>query len=399
MTTTQELGLVEEITVGSRGGYDTRSHMEHAAQQAKDRNYQDIFIADIDAHHYERESWADIVKYIEDPVLRHQATNRDRQGRPLELFSGATVNQDLAGRILRYPRRYMEKTPEEEHREIVLVRRMMEAIGIDVQIVLPTPMLVLGLHPDPWLEVQLSWAYTRWMTEEILPHEPRMKTMIYLPFNDPEACLRAIEKFSDCPGVAGYMVTSPRFAPVHHNSYMPVYDAIQERNMPIAFHGGFNRMERLFEGMNRFLSVHSLGFVLSNMVHLTNLIVNGIPERFPELKIVMIESGLAWLPFMMQRLDNNYSMRSSEAPLLTKKPSEYMQSNFYYSTQPIENGNLEALELTMKMIKADTQLMFSSDYPHWDFNLPSTIYDLPFLKHEQKLAILGGNAKRVFKFE
>jgi uncharacterized protein len=237
------------------------------------------------------------------------------------------------------------------------------------------------------------------MTEEILPQEPRMKTMVYLPFNEPAACLRAIEEFSDKTGVAGFMVTSPRFAPVHHNDYMPIYDAIQERGMPLAFHGGFNRMERLFEGMNRFLSVHSLGFVISNMVHLTNLIVNGIPERFPELKIVMIESGLAWLPFMMQRLDNNYSMRSSEAPLLKEKPSDYMRRNFFYSTQPIENGNLEALELTMKMIKADTQLMFSSDYPHWDFNLPSTIYDLPFLSHDQKLAILGGNAQRVFQFD
>ena len=49
----------------------------------------------------------------------------------------------------------------------------------------------------------------------------------------------------------------------------------------------------------------------------------------------------------------------------------------YYTTQPIENDDLELLEMTMKMINAETQLLFSSDYPHWDFNLPSTIYDLP----------------------
>jgi predicted TIM-barrel fold metal-dependent hydrolase len=61
--------------------------------------------------------------------------------------------------------------------------------------------------------------------------------------------------------------------------------------------------------------------------------------------------------------------------------------------------NLDALELTFRMLKADTQLLYSSDYPHWDMDLPSTIYDLPFLNEEQKRNILGGNAQRLFKFD
>jgi hypothetical protein len=68
--------------------------------------------------------------------------------------------------------------------------------------------------------------------------------------------------------------------------------------------------------MNRFLSVHALGFILYNMVHLTNMVINGIPDLFPKLKVIWIENGLAWIPFLMQRLDNEYLMRTSEAPLL-----------------------------------------------------------------------------------
>jgi hypothetical protein len=72
----------------------------------------------------------------------------------------------------------------------------------------------------------------------------------------------------------------------------------------------------------------------------------------------------------------------------------------YYSTQPMEMyQNREALELTFKMINAETQLMYASDYPHWDMDLPSTIYDLPFLNEQAKRNILGGNAKRVFNLE
>ena len=78
----------------------------------------------------------------------------------------------------------------------------------------------------------------------------------------------------------------------------------------------------------------------------------------------MIESGLAWIPFLMQRLDNEWMMRSSEVPLLKRRPSDYMRE-MYYSTQPMEMvHNREALELTFKMINAETQLLYASDYPH-----------------------------------
>jgi predicted TIM-barrel fold metal-dependent hydrolase len=88
-------------------------------------------------------------------------------------------------------------------------------------------------------------------------------------------------------------------------------------------------------------------------------------------------------------------LRSSECPLLKKKPSEYMR-DMYYSTQPIEIQDLDTLECTFRMIKAETQLLYSSDYPHWDFDLPSAIYDLPFLSEKAKHNILGGSAARIF---
>jgi len=385
---------VRAINVGDRSGYNTTKHLAHAAQQARERNLSEVLIVDADAHHYESESWGDIVKYIEDPVLRHRA---ERGGKPM--LSRGSGNQSGSGRIVRYPRRRLEETPEDVPRDVALVRREMEAIGIDYQVVFPTPMLSLGMHPDAYMESQLSWAYSRWMTEEILPHDTRIKTMIYLPFNDPEQALRTVEHFADKPGVAGFMVTSARYKPVHDNVYMPIYRALEERGLPLGFHAVYHAPERMFEGMNRFLSVHALGFIFYNMVHLTNLVINGIPERFPGLKVLWIESGLAWVPFMMQRLDNEYLMRTSEAPLLKKKPSEYMRENFYYTTQPMEYDNLEALQMTMKMINAETQLLFASDFPHWDFNLPSTVYDLPFLSEHAKRRILGENAKDLFRLD
>ena len=171
--------------------------------------------------------------------------------------------------------------------------------------------------------------------------------------------------------------------------------------MPLSFHGGpyWGASEGFLRQVNRFLSAHALSFPLSNMVHLANWVMNGLPEKFPKLKVIWIESGVAWMAFMTQRFDNEYLMRSSEAPALKRLPSEYMKA-MYYTTQPMEMvENRKALELTFEMIKAETQLLYSSDYPHWDMDLPSTIYDLPFLSEQAKRNILGGNALRLFNLQ
>jgi hypothetical protein len=69
----------------------------------------------------------------------------------------------------------------------------------------------------------------------------------------------------------------------------------------------------------------------------------------------------------------------------------------YFTSQPMEMvDNRKALEVTFEMINAETQLLYSSDYPHWDMDLPSVIYDLPFLTEQAKRNILGGNAQRLF---
>lgn len=112
--------------------------------------------------------------------------------------------------------------------------------------------------------------------------------------------------------------------------------------------------------------------------------------------MIWIEGGLAWIPFLMQRLDHEYMLRSSEYPLLKKKPSDYMRE-MYYASQPMEAESMRALECTLEMINAETQLLYASDYPHWDFELPCRIWDLPFLSEKAKHNILGGSAARLFK--
>jgi hypothetical protein len=233
------------------------------------------------------------------------------------------------------------------------------------------------------------------MVERVLPAEPRLMGLLYLPFNTPEACPGIVEEFAGRPGVAGFTVTSTRYRPVHHNSYMRLYAMMEERNLPLAFHAGFNWGDGSLAQCNRFLSMHALSFVHCNLVHMTNWVINGLPERFPKLKVLWIESGLAWIPYLMQRLDSEYMMRSSEAPLLKRRPSEYIREMFF-SSQPLEKHHMKLVEGTFEAINAETQLLYASDWPHWDFDGPSTIWDMPFLSEKAKKNILGQNARRLF---
>lgn len=380
--------------------FDTTKLLSAARRQAVQRKYNRFPIIDVDAHHYELESLSEILDYFDDPVLQQLARSMTQVGqRGAGILGGNVGYQDMGGRVMRYPLRKSEKAEGAEHRDVILTRRWMEAMGVDMAVMFPTPMLSLGMHPQTEIEVQMARGYNRWLVERVLPQDKRLVSMIYLPFNDPQASYEMVREFAGKPGVVGFTVTSVRHRPVYHNDYMKTYAAIQDSGLPLAFHAGFSWGESSMAMFNRFISVHALGFVLYNLVHMTNWVINGLPEKFPKLKVIWIESGLAWLPFLMQRLDHEYMMRSSEAPALKKLPSEYMQDMFYTS-QPMEKPrNLKILQMTFEMIKADTQLLYSSDYPHWDFDLPSVIYDLPFLTEEAKQAILGGNALRLFGLE
>ena len=313
--------------------FDTARLLANAREQAAKRRYEDFMIVDVDAHHYETSSYTEITEFIEDPVFRNEART---QGWGRTGVAQPEANyQNMGGRITRIFQRGREKVPSAPHRDITLTKRWMDAMGIDVICLFPTPMLTLGMHPGPDAEVQLARAYNRWLAEKVLAEEPRIRSMLYLPFNHPEGCLKMVEDFADKKGVIGFMVTSPRHRGVFDNCYMKLYAMLEERGLPLAFHGGFSWAEQNFNLANRFIVVHALGFTFFNMLHLSNWVMNALPERFPKLKVIWIESGLAWAPFLMQRLDNEYMMRTSEAPGLKKKPSDYMRDMFF-TTQPME---------------------------------------------------------------
>jgi predicted TIM-barrel fold metal-dependent hydrolase len=249
----------------------------------------------------------------------------------------------------------------------------------------------------PYAEGQVAFAYNRWFSERVASAEPRIAFAPLLPMRTPAVCEQIVQEMSGRPGVVAFSVSSLRYDRVYDNEYARLYAMLAERELPLIFRASpsWEWSDRWSRTMNRFLTIDALTTPYSNAVHLANWIVSGMPERFPALTTVWLRSGLASILFLAQRLDSLFPKRTSEAPALRCRPSEYLRE-MYFGSQPLEREHPAALELAFDLIDAENQLIYASAFPDWNFDPPSTVLNLPFLSDNGRRNILGLTARKLF---
>jgi predicted TIM-barrel fold metal-dependent hydrolase len=378
-------------------------YLDNAEREMRQRGLFDIPVVDCDSHCYETACLPEIVAYVENPNVRRMFEFNSPVIIEPGLISGNMGDRTVGGRVHAggavagskevYP---TDIDTQGMHRVAATTIRSMDALAIDYSIVFPTPMLNLGLNPDLKVRDELTWAFNRWLIEDVISSDKRLMSMPLLPIHDPDQCLRNIEAWADKPGVVGFMITCLQYEPLHRNPYMKVFSALNDVGKPVAFHSAPNWRERPFAVLDSFLGVHALGFPFYAMIQLTNVVLTGMPERFPNLDWIFMEAGQAWVPFCIARLDNEYKQRAAEAPLLTKLPSDYIRE-MYFTTQPFESHDRGRDTKAMTdIMDGGKTLLYASDYPHQDFDTPAMIWDEPGFTEDEKKAILGGTALKLF---
>jgi predicted TIM-barrel fold metal-dependent hydrolase len=105
----------------------------------------------------------------------------------------------------------------------------------------------------------------------------------------------------------------------------------------------------------------------------TSMVCEGVFAKFPDLKFIITEGGVAWLPHIMWRMDRLWQATQDELPWLKKAPSEYIRDNVRITTQPLEEPpNPKDLGRLLDTVRGEDMLLYASDYPHWDFDNPDT---------------------------
>src|SRR5262245_63885629 len=183
----RDIKELPEITIKT----DTRDILAHATMQAE--GFEDYFLVDIDAHVTETQFWPEIIERIDNDVIRQMGqAMMARPGAATTALLNAQpgmLYQNVYGRIPHQMTLAEAVDGSECHHFTELARRAMNAMGLDYPVVFPTPMLVLGMHPQNDIEAAVGRAYNRWLIERILPEDERIKALLYLPFNTPQACI------------------------------------------------------------------------------------------------------------------------------------------------------------------------------------------------------------------
>ncbi len=266
------------------------------------------------------------------------------------------------------------------------------------------PFAGLSKYHDFDLASALMSGYNQAMLDIFLDEYDHFRGMIEVAPQQPEKAAEEIDKHADEDQIVGvWMLSTGASPPLGDPKYDPIYQAAQDNGLPIAYHGAgpgaFHREYPMHDiGMQSLMEIHSLAHPWNQMQTLVSLTVNGAFVKFPDLDFVFLEAGIGWLPYMMFRLNSEYGMRRMEAPLLEKNPEEYIRESCYVSTQPLgEPLSPKHMHHLIDVVGADN-IMFASDYPHWDFDHPDGLdrHLREMFDEEQRQKVLFENANEVF---
>jgi predicted TIM-barrel fold metal-dependent hydrolase len=242
-----------------------------------------------------------------------------------------------------------------------------------------------------------SYAVNEWQLATFVDKEPRLRAGVVIPYNQAPAAVKEIERRANDPRFYHVMFYTRTAEPLGDQRYWPIYEAAEASGFPLGIHAfGDNGYPVTGGGWPTFYLEEMFGHSPSSQGVVMSMVLNGVFERFPKLKVIMVEGGMAWVPSLTWRMDTHYKKLKSELPHLKRLPSEYVRQNIWITSQPIEEpAKREHLLETVEWLGWD-RLCFSSDYPHWDFDDPMLALPLAKLTAEQRENFLRNNARTVF---
>ncbi|MEM7129312.1 MAG: amidohydrolase family protein [Chloroflexota bacterium] len=272
--------------------------------------------------------------------------------------------------------------------------QLLDEWNIETGVLIP----LFGPQWDADYGAALATALNQWVVEEWLDPEPRFRSSIVAPYEDPDLAVLEIERcVSDSRFVQIALLGRTR-EPFGKRKYWPLFEAAARNDLPIALHfGGFGGWSLSGAGWPSFYLEEHVGMAQVFQSQITSLVFEGVFEHFPNLKIVLVEAGFAWLPSLMWRLDRSWEMLGDEVPNIKRPPSETVREHFWISTQPIEEPSQpHQFKQMLEQLDMNDRLMFATDYPHWDFDAPDRAIPAT-LPTDLKQAILVDNARALYK--
>ena len=277
-------------------------------------------------------------------------------------------------------------------------QQLLDAYDMDFGVL--QPLLGAGGQRNLEWSAALASAINEWQIETWLDPEPRLRSGLVVPYEDAELTVKEIERRGDHPGFVQLMLAIRTSEPLGRRKYWKMYEAAEAKGLPIGIHfGGQGGHPITGAGWPSYYVEDHAGMSTAFQSQVISYLTEGVFEQFPNLKIVLIEGGFAWLPVLGWRLDAAWKKLKVEVPHLKKAPSEYLKEHFWVTTQPMEEPPhphqfLEMLDMAPWL--AD-RLMFATDYPHWDFDDPNEALPKIKLPAGFEAKVMAENARALYK--
>ena len=217
----------------------------------------------------------------------------------------------------------------------------------------------------------LCAAVNDWVAKELLDREPRLRASILVPAHNPALAVAEIERLAGDRRFVQVLLFAMGEMLLGRRLYWPIYAAAEKHALAIGIHAGStyhhaptpsgwpaHRVEDYIAQSTAFES------------QLLSFLAEGVFQKFPALKLVLIESGFTWLPTLLWRTNKTWRGVRPEVPWIDRPPAEIVREHVRLTLQPVDVPRTDPhiLARTLEHIGSDRMLLFSTDYPHWQFD-------------------------------
>ncbi len=276
----------------------------------------------------------------------------------------------------------------------------MDEEGTDAHFLIPTAWTSLCGLDDPSIETGMIRAYHRHMGDFSAQYPDRLKSMIVVSARDVEAGMQEIREWGKSRWAVAVMPLVDNDHPADHPSLEPIWAAADAHDLPIVHHS-FTWTPPYFPGYQDLWDNIFLGRLASHpwgaMRFIAGVIGGGVMDRFPKLRVGILECGFGWLPFWGRRMNEQFDYVGSTAPL-KHHPMDFLTSGRFFCS--IERHEGEDMFNMVTQFLGDDVLMYASDYPHSECQFPDTVNNIlawQSLKPDTRQKLMWGNASRLFK--
>ena len=212
----------------------------------------------------------------------------------------------------------------------------------------------------------MAQAVNEWLAAEWLSGDPRLRASIVVASAFPELAVREIERAARDPRFVQVLLPVRSENPYGSRNFRPVFAAAARLGLPVALHyGGAPGNPPTPVGWPSLVMEEVAGATGVFQTQLLSIISGGVFDEHPGLKLVLAESGFAWLPPMLWRFDKNWKGLRREIPWVRKPPSEYAREHVRLTTAPLDApGDPGQFAAAVGQLGNDGMLVYASDYPH-----------------------------------